>query len=102
MRTLYNIEGVDMGESDRYDRFTNRELHTFGDNLGELLDNAAYFYIDQDGGEVSQGPADDEAAHDYIKEWYRENQVPEMEFHYDKDPMELAKEYDIDTQDDKG
>jgi hypothetical protein len=102
MRTLYSIEGIDMGESSRYEpMFTSKQLDTYGDNLGELLDNATYFYIDQDGGEVGQSAADDDAAHDYIKEWYRENQVPEMEFHYDKDPMELAKEYDIDTQDEK-
>lgn len=97
MRYLYSIDNVDMGESDKYGYFTNKQLTTFGDNLQELLDNAGYSYIDQDGGDVSQGPADDAAAVNYIEDWYRENKCPEMEHVTGlKDPMTVAKEYDLD------
>jgi hypothetical protein len=99
MRTLYSIEGVDMGESSRFEpMFTNKELSTYGDNLGELLDNACYIYIDQDGGEVATDTADDQAAVNYIKDWYNTNNCPEMEYPYEKDCMKLAKDYDEDKQ----
>jgi hypothetical protein len=93
MRTLYSIEDIDFGESDKFHFFTNRQLFTFGDNLEELLDNAVYILIDQDGGEAGEERADDQGAIDYVTDWYRQHNCPEMEFPYsnEKDPMTLAK-----------
>ena len=46
------------------------DLQTMGNTLEELLDNAVYFKIDQDGGEIGDYPADDKLAHDLITEEY--------------------------------
>lgn len=70
----YNIESADLGESDNYcPRWACKELSTYGDTLEELIDNAAYFFIDQDGGELDDSPADDNEAVEYIVKWFEKN-----------------------------
>lgn len=92
---IYYIENVDMGASDRYEpRWSNKELSTFGDSLADLLDNAAYFFIDQDGGDLGDSIADDQDAINYITDWYNENKCPEIEPKNAIDPMTLAKNFE--------
>lgn len=93
MRNIYEIGPIDLGESDRFDRFATKELHSYGDSLAELIDNATYSYIDQDGGEILTDVADDNDAIMHIEEYYRLNKCPEMEFIADDDPLSVDKEY---------
>jgi hypothetical protein len=79
MEYKYNIESVNMGESSRYEpRFSVAELTTFGNTLEELIENAGYSWIDQDGGEIDSGIADDDEAVEYITNWFKENGKPEV------------------------
>ena len=48
--------------------FCSYDLYTFGSSLEELLANASYSLIDQDGGEVRQVEADDDLAEKLIRE----------------------------------
>lgn len=92
-RTIYQIE-EDLGESDRYSPiWTSKFLVTHGNDLNELLDNAEYFFIDQDGGEVGDSVADDRDAYNFIKDWYYTHRCPEVEDVRQKDPMDVARDY---------
>jgi hypothetical protein len=70
------------------------DLISDGSTLEELLDNAAYIMIDQDGGEVGQRPADDRMAVRLITAEY-ERQATEMQDprHF-SDPAELERYYE--------
>ena len=98
MRYLYDIEFIDLGASDRYEpQWSNKELTTYGNTLNELLDNASYFFIDQNGGELGDDVADDQDAINYITDWYHMHKCPEHEPKCEIDPMTLAKNYDKDN-----
>lgn len=93
MRNIYEIGPIDFGASDRYEYFTNLELQSYGDTLDELIDNATYSYIDQDGGDVATDIADDNQAIDYITDWYHQHKCPDIEPKREIDFMTVAKNY---------
>ena len=92
-RAIYVIS-EEIGESDRYSpTWTTKFIESDGDTLDELLANATYFFIDQDGGDVGQEPADDTTAYNFIRDWYYEHRCPEVEDVRQLDPMDLARDY---------
>lgn len=74
MKTKYSIEHENLGEDSKYEpRYCEAFLSSEGDNFDELIDNAEYFFIDQDGGEIGSAKADDTRAFKFIKEWFAEH-----------------------------
>lgn len=48
------------------------DLESEGNSLDELLENAVYWQVDQDGGSLGDTPADDADAVSYIETWFAE------------------------------
>lgn len=64
---LYNVKDGEYGD---YYRWCSFDLITEGNTLEELLDNAIYFLIAQDGEDVGERVADDKLAYDLITKEY--------------------------------
>lgn len=73
MSDKFIIEESDFGSTTGdYGNWLGKSLYSEGNTLDELLDNATYFLIDQDGGEAGELPADDNRAIRFItSEYYR-------------------------------
>lgn len=68
----YSFEFTDLEGPDDKGLFLSAELITEGNTLEELLENAWYALIDQDGGEYGQREADDDYAAELITEKFNE------------------------------
>lgn len=74
----YALECPDFDStSDDYGRFISLELYSEGNNLSELIENASFSLVDQDGGERGMRPADSHEVEAFIVEWFLEQQAKE-------------------------
>lgn len=75
--TKYYIDYICLGEDSRFEpRYSSIKLSSEGSSYIELLENATYWWIDQDGESLADGPADDNRAVNFIKEWCEEREIP--------------------------
>jgi hypothetical protein len=75
--TKYYIDNVNLGEDSRFEpRYSSIEISSEGSSYIELLENATYWWMDQDGGSLADGPADDDRAQQFIKEWCESRLIP--------------------------
>lgn len=63
------------------------DLSSHGDNLADLLDNATYILINDDGDISHEKPATDKKAEEFIVEWYYDR----MDQSYEEDVVREAK-----------
>jgi hypothetical protein len=66
----FDLFCANFGSGDIDGRFVSYDLEAWGDTLGEALDNAVYWQVDQDGESLGDIRADDDEAVDYITEKY--------------------------------
>lgn len=60
----------DFKDHDGPGRWRSYDLETHGVTLDECLQNAIYWHVDQDGESIGESIADDNAAVDYITNWF--------------------------------
>lgn len=66
----FNIEITAFGEEDDSPMFVSLDLNASGDTEDEVYENAVYYRIDQDGGDLGSVEADDDKAQEYIKSFF--------------------------------
>lgn len=70
MKNKFHISISGFSEEDDSPMFISLDLEATGDTLDEMLNNASYWQIDQDGGERGHIEADDVRAQDYITDFF--------------------------------
>jgi hypothetical protein len=92
------IDHADLGEDSRFEpRFSSIEISSEGSTFLELLENATYNWIDQDGGDLGDGPANDTRAVRFITEWCEKRGISlEIEKNSDRQ-YEIQRDLELDN-----